>query len=70
MKVNRCVSVYYRFLFIISGILKTLADITGKLDQICTDFEVKCRKSARNIGIDHSLPMKSALGADHYASFL
>ena len=25
----------------------------GKLGQICTIFEVKQRKSARNLGIDH-----------------
>jgi hypothetical protein len=26
----------------------------GKLDQICTDFEVKHRKSAQMVGIAHS----------------
>ncbi len=30
------------------------AENTGKLGQTSTDFEVKQRKSARNIGIDHS----------------
>src|SRR5215831_17372555 len=30
--------------------------LSGKLGQICTDFEVKHRKSARIIGIDHSKP--------------
>jgi hypothetical protein len=32
----------------------------GKLGQTSTDFKVKCRKSARNIGIDHSSPGKTA----------
>src|SRR6266516_2757604 len=35
-------------------------DPGGKLGQICTDFEVKHRKSARNIGIDHSEPGETA----------
>ena len=29
-------------------------DISGKLGQTSTDFEVRCRKSASIIGIDHS----------------
>jgi Transposase DDE domain len=32
----------------------------GKLGEICTGFEVKQRKSASIIGIDHSLPGKTA----------
>ena len=37
----------------------------GKLGQISTNFEVKCRKSARNMGIDHSEPAKTAPEADY-----
>src|SRR5215831_8200549 len=42
-------------------------EIGGKLGQICTDFEVKHRKSARIIGIDHSKPGNTAphLGYHH-----
>ena len=32
----------------------------GKLGQICTNFEVKQRKSARIVGIDHSGPGETA----------
>ena len=32
----------------------------GKLGQICTNFEVKQRKSARMVGIDHSEPGETA----------
>jgi hypothetical protein len=32
----------------------------GKLGQIRTDFEVAVRKSARNMGIDHSPPGETA----------
>jgi hypothetical protein len=35
-------------------------DMTGKLGQICTNFEVKQRKSARIVGIDHSEPGETA----------
>jgi hypothetical protein len=43
---------------------------SGKLGQTSTIFEVKCRKLARNIGIDHSSPEKAAPEADCCAPFL
>jgi len=43
---------------------------TGKLGQTSTDFEVKHRNSARNLGIDHSWPEKTAPQADVCAPFL
>jgi hypothetical protein len=39
-------------------------EIVGKLGQTSTDFEVKRRKSARNLGIDHSEPEKAAEHSD------
>jgi len=42
----------------------------GKLGQTSTDFEVKHRNSARNLGIDHSEPEKAAREADCCAPFL
>jgi len=34
--------------------------LDGKLGQICTNFEVKQRKSARMVGIDHLEPGETA----------
>ena len=50
-----------------AGGMTTMRDGDGKLGQICTDFEVKQRKSARNRGIDHSEPGETAphLGYQH-----
>jgi hypothetical protein len=42
----------------------------GKLGQTSTDFEVKQRNSARNLGIDPSSPEKAAREAACYAPFL
>jgi hypothetical protein len=44
--------------------------LTGNLGPTSTDFEEPCKKSARNLGIDHSSPEKAAREADCCAPFL
>ncbi len=45
-------------------------EVSGNLGQTSTDFEESCKKSARNLGIDHPEPEKAAREAACCAPFV